>query len=241
MARIEGAVAFITGGNRGLGRHLVTQLVERGARTVYAGSRDPGAVVVGPGIVPVRLDITDPEQVRAAAEQAGDTTILINNAGSSTGTSLLTGDLGQVRLEIETHYIGTLLVTRAFAPVLARAPGGGALANVLSALSWLTFPRSGAYAAAKSAEWSLTNALRLELADQGTTVTGLHVGFMDTDMIRGLDVPKVDPAGVAAQLLDGIEAGTPEVLADDTSRAVQAGLAGGVGALYPQFTQPATV
>ena len=107
--------------------------------------------------------------------------------------------------------------------------------NVLSALSWLSMGRSGAYSAAKAAEWSLTNALRLQLADQGTQVTALHVGYMDTDMVRHLDVPKIDPAVVAKLALDGLAAGQPEVLADETSRQVQQGPGGGVTALYPQF------
>ena len=116
----------------------------------------------------------------------------------------------------------------------AAAPGGGAVLNVLSVLSWFTSARFGPYAAAKAAAWSLTNALRIELAEQGTQVTALHVGFMDTDMVRGVDAPKIDPAVVARLALDGLEAGVPEVLADDLSRRVQAGLAGGVAALYPQ-------
>ena len=143
--------------------------------------------------------------------------------------------LADIELEMNTHYYGTLSVTRAFAPQLA-AGGGGAVLNVLSALSWLNLgERSGAYSAAKAAAWSLTNALRIQLAGQGTQVTALHVGYMDTDMVRHLDVPKIDPAVVAKLALDGLAAGAPEVLADDTSRLVQAGLAGGVAALYPQF------
>jgi NAD(P)-dependent dehydrogenase (short-subunit alcohol dehydrogenase family) len=160
--------------------------------------------------------------------------ILVNNAGSATGASLLTGDLADIRLELDTHFFGTLAVTRAFAPQLA-AHDISAVLNVLSVLSWLSFPASGGYCAAKSAEWSLTNALRQELAPQGTRVTALHVGWMDTDMIRHLDVPKSDPAIIAKLALDGIEAGDAEIIADDTSRRVLAGLSGGVPALYPQF------
>jgi NAD(P)-dependent dehydrogenase (short-subunit alcohol dehydrogenase family) len=129
---------------------------------------------------------------------------------------------------------GTLTVTRAFAPQLAAA-GGGAILSVLSVLSWLSSPASGAFCAAKSAEWSLTNATRLPLAGQGTQVTALHVGYMDTDMVRHITSPKSDPALVAKLALDGLEAGQAEVLADDVSRGVQAGLSGGVTALYPQF------
>ena len=133
---------------------------------------------------------------------------------------------------MDTHFFGTLAVTRAFAPQLA-AQGNGAVLNILSGLSWLSMPGVGAYCAAKSAEWSLTNALRLELAPQGTRVTALHVGYMDTDMVRHLDVPKSDPAAVAKLAIDGIEAGDAEIIADETSKRVLAGLSAGV-ALYPQ-------
>jgi NAD(P)-dependent dehydrogenase (short-subunit alcohol dehydrogenase family) len=229
---ITGKTALVTGANRGLGLQLATQLRDRGAR-VYAAARNPQTVDL-PGVTPVALDITDPASVDAAAQATGDVAILVNNAGSSTGASLLTGDLADIRLELDTHFLGTLAVTRAFAPQLA-ARGSSAVLNVLSALSWLNLPAAGAYCAAKSAEWSLTNALRQELAPQGTQVTALHVGYMDTDMIRHLDVPKSDPAVIAKLAIDGLVAGDAEVIADETSKQVLAGLSGGVAALYPQF------
>ncbi len=229
---ITGKTALVTGANRGLGRHLAAQLRDRGAH-VYAAARNPQAVDLA-GVTPVALDVTDPASVAAAAQATRDVAILVNNAGSSTGSSLLTGDLADIRLELDTHFFGTLAVTRAFAPQLA-AQGSSAVLNILSALSWLSFPGSGAYCAAKSAEWSLTNALRQELAAQGTRVTALHVGYMDTDMIGHLDVAKADPAVIAKLAIDGIETGDAEIIADDTSRHVLAGLSGGVPALYPQF------
>ena len=230
--RIEGSTALVTGANRGLGRHLAQELLARGAH-VYAAARNPASVDL-PGVTPVALDVTDPASVAAAADATGDVTLLVNNAGSSTGAALLDGSLADIELEMNTHFYGTLRVTRAFAPQLAAGGGGGVL-NILSALSWVNLGTSGAYSAAKAAEWSLTNGLRLQLAGQGTQVTALHVGYMDTDMVRELDVPKVDPAVVAKLALDGLAAGAVEVLADDTSRRVQRGLAGGVAALYPQF------
>ncbi len=159
---------------------------------------------------------------------------MINNAGTSTRASLLTGDLADVRLELDTHFFGTLSVIRAFAPQLGTHEGSAVL-NVLSALSWISFPQSGAYCAAKSASWSLTNALRQELASRGTRVSALHVGYMDTDMVRHVDAPKSDPADIARIALDGIEAGSYEIVADETARAVLAGLSGGVAALYPRL------
>jgi NAD(P)-dependent dehydrogenase (short-subunit alcohol dehydrogenase family) len=230
---IRNSVALVTGANRGFGRHLAAGLLERGARKVYAGARHPDAVDL-PGATPLQLDITDPESVAAAAAAAGDVTVLVNNAGSATRATLLDGDPADVRLEMETHYFGTLAMTRAFAPVIA-ANGGGAVLNVLSVLSWFHQPRSGAYNAAKAAEWAMTNALRLELAPRGITTTALHVGYLDTDMIAHLDVAKNDPAVIAVLALDGVADGAWEVVADDTSRTVRSGLSAALPVLYPQL------
>jgi NAD(P)-dependent dehydrogenase (short-subunit alcohol dehydrogenase family) len=186
---ISGSTALVTGANRGFGRALAAELISRGAR-VYAEARDPASVTL-PGAVPLALDITDPASVAAAAEAAANVTLLVNNAGVGTGASLLDGDLEQIRLEMDTHFFGTLAVTRAFAPGIA-ANGGGAILNVLSALSWVSFPAVGGYCAAKSAEWSLTNALRQELAPRGIRVSGLHVGYMDTDMTARVTAAKLD-------------------------------------------------
>jgi NAD(P)-dependent dehydrogenase (short-subunit alcohol dehydrogenase family) len=226
------STVLVTGANRGLGRALAAELLSRGA-TVYAAARNPDQVDL-PGAKPIALDITDPASVAAAAQATGDVTVLINNAGSSTGADLLTDDLDNIRLEMDTHFLGTLSVVRGFAPQIA-TNGGGAILNILSALSWISFPQSGAYCAAKSAQWSLTNALRLQLADQGIRVAGLHVGYMDTDMTRTVTAPKSDPADIARIAADGIAAGAYEIVADDISRQVQSGLAAGVTALYPHL------
>ena len=230
--QFDGQTALVTGANRGLGRHLAQQLRDRGA-TVYAGARNPAAVDLD-GVTPIAIDITDPASVAEAAHSIGNASIVINNAGSSTGTSLLTGNLDDVRLEMDTHFFGTLSVTRAFAPQLGQHDQSAVL-NVLSALSWYTFPGVGAYCAAKSATWSMTNALRQELAEQGTRVAALHVAHMDTDMTRNVDAPKADPADIARIALDGIADDAYEIIADDTSKQVLASLAAGVSALYPQF------
>lgn len=228
--KIAGTTAFVTGANRGFGRALAAELLARGA-TVYAGARNPDSVDL-PGAIPVRLDVTDAASITAAVAAAGDVTLLINNAGSQPGADLLTSDLDAIRAEFETHVFGTLAVTRAFVPRIA-ANGGGGVLNVLSVLSWLSFPDAGAYCAAKSAAWSATNALRIQLAPRGIRVAGLHVGYMDTDMVAAVQAPKSDPAQIARIAVDGLEADLPEILADDISRQVQAGLAGGVPALYP--------
>ncbi|MFC7387732.1 SDR family oxidoreductase [Sphaerisporangium rhizosphaerae] len=219
---IENAVAVVTGGNRGLGRAFVARLIERGAK-VYAAARDPQKVDV-PGAVPLRLDITDPESVARAAGIAADATLLINNAGVSTHASLIDGDLGDIELEMRTHFFGTLGVTRAFVPVI-EANGGGAILNVLSVLSWVHLPQYGGYSAAKAAEWAQTNAVRQELAPRGIKVSALHVGYMDTDMAAYVAPEnKIDPVLVAEAGLDGIAAGTPEIIADEFSRGVKQNL-----------------
>ena len=214
--------ALVTGANRGLGRRFAAELVARGAK-VYAAARRPETIDI-PGVVPIQLDITDPESVRRAAEIAADVNVLVNNAGVSTRSGLLSGELDDVRLEMETHYFGTLNVTRAFVPII-EANGGGAILNVLSVLSWAHVPTSGAYSAAKAAAWALTDAVRTELAPRGIHVAALNVGYMDTDMAAFAPADqKVDPEVVAKMALDGLFAGEPEILADELTRKVKAQL-----------------
>ncbi|MEU9170593.1 SDR family oxidoreductase [Streptomyces sp. NPDC048420] len=231
MTTIEGSVALVTGGSRGIGRALVSALYERGAKKVYATARDP-RTVTHPDAVPLALEVSDSASVAAAAEQAQDVTLLINNAGASVGASFLDAPVEDVRREFETNFYGPLLVTRAFVPIIERN-GGGHILNVHSVLSWLGV--AGSYSASKAALWSQTNSLRLDLKPRGIEVTGLHVGYVDTDMTTGIDAPKVTPESVAAQALDGIQSGAFEVLADDLTRQVKAGLAADLRALYPQL------
>jgi NAD(P)-dependent dehydrogenase (short-subunit alcohol dehydrogenase family) len=209
--QLKNAIVFITGANRGLGRAFAEAALAAGAAKVYAAARDPQAIDL-PGVVPVALDVTDPAQVAAAAAACPDVTLLINNAG-----------MAAARAELETNFFGPWALAQAFAPVL-RANGGGAVLNVLSVLSWLTLPGAATYSASKAAAWALSNGLRQEFKAQGTQVTSLHVGFMDTDMTRGLDAPKSTPADVARLALQGVEAGAFEVLADDVSRQVKQSL-----------------
>lgn len=218
------ATALVTGANRGLGRQFAAELSARGAK-VYAAARRPETVDL-PGVVPIHLDITDPESIRRAAEIAGDVTVLINNAGVSTQAGLLQGSMDDIRLEMETHFFGTLQVIRAFAPVIERNRGG-AILDVLSVLSWLHPATSGAYSSAKAAAWALTDAVRDELSPRGIHVSALHVGYMDTDMVSYIPAEqKTDPAAVARLALDGLFAGDREILADVLTRQVKAGLSG---------------
>jgi NAD(P)-dependent dehydrogenase (short-subunit alcohol dehydrogenase family) len=220
---IEGSVALVTGANRGLGKVLAEQLLARGAKKVYAGARDPSKITY-PGVEPVKLDITNAADVEAAAKALGDVNLVINNAGIAQFASLA-GDssLEIARKAMETNYFGTLRVANAFAPILAKN-GGGALVNMLSVLTWVTYPSLAAYCASKSAAWALTNGLRHELKEQGTLVVGVHAGLIDTDMAAGVEAPKVTPEQVAKAILDGVEAGQLEVLSDEPSRQVKAGL-----------------
>jgi NAD(P)-dependent dehydrogenase (short-subunit alcohol dehydrogenase family) len=219
--QLNNAVVMVTGANRGIGAQFVEQLKARGASKIYAASRD-GAIDVD-GVEPIRLDITDPAQIQAAAAAAGDVQVLINNAGISTGTSVVSGEVADIKREMDTNFWGPLLMTQAFAPIL-KANGGGAILNVVSALSWFTLPSAGAYAASKAAAWSLTDSARLELADQGTQVVGVHMGLVDTDMAASTDAPKISPSDLAAAGLDAIESGLDEVLGDDWTRLVKSGL-----------------
>jgi NAD(P)-dependent dehydrogenase (short-subunit alcohol dehydrogenase family) len=230
---IAGSVALVTGSNRGIGRRFVAQLLERGAAKVYATARRPELVDV-PGVEVLPLDITDQASIGAAAAAAGDVTLLVNNAGIATQGSLLTGDLAEVRREMDTHFWGNLAMVRAFAPVI-EANGGGAIVNVLSALSWFAYPGSGGYAAAKAAEWNMTNAVRLELAPKGIATVGVHLGAADTDIMAGYDGPMIDPMVAAVAALDGVERGALEVVVDDWSAMVKASLADDPAAFYAQF------
>jgi NAD(P)-dependent dehydrogenase (short-subunit alcohol dehydrogenase family) len=232
--KIQDAVALVTGANRGIGLAFARALLARGARKVYATARDPSTVTLPPGVQPLQLDVTRPEQIAAVASRAGDVTLLINNAGIAHVGGFLAADNEQVaRQQLETNYFGPLRMSKAFAPVLA-ANGGGALINVLSIVSWINGGQLAAYAASKSAAWSLTNALRFELAAQKTQVLALHMAFVDTDLVRALDGPKSSADEIVARALDGLEAGLDEVLADERTRLVKQGLTAPRPSYLPQ-------
>ena len=232
--KIDNAVALVTGANRGIGLAFTRALLARGARKVYAGARDPSTVKV-PGVEPVRLDVTKPDEVAAVAARARDVTLVINNAGVGQLGGFLAPDSEEsARRHLETNFFGMLRMGRAFAPVLA-ANGGGALLNVLSIVSWINGGQLAAYAASKSAAWSLTNALRHELAAQRTQVLALHMAFVDTDLVRALDGPKASPDEIVVRALDGLEDGLDEVLADERTRLVKQGLTAPRPSYLPQL------
>jgi NAD(P)-dependent dehydrogenase (short-subunit alcohol dehydrogenase family) len=233
---IAGSVALVTGANRGMGAAFADALLQRGAAKVYAGARDVTSVT-DPRVVPIALDVTDRASIATAAEAAPDVTLLVNNAGVDTGTPTL-GDEEGLRRELEVNYLGPVAVTRAFAPLLG-ANGGGALINMLSGLAWFALPTTGGYSSAKAALWAATNSLRQNLQEQGTLVTGVFVGYVDTDMAAWFDGPKTPPEAVVAAALDGVEAGEYEILVDAFAHKVHAGLSGPITEMYPSLAAAA--
>lgn len=234
---IADQIALVTGANRGIGRQFVLELLERGVSKVYATARNAENIDFDDSrVVPLRLDLLDHESIVAAAAAAPDVTLLINNAGISTGAALITGDLGEIRREMDTHFWGTLDVVREFSPALA-VNGGGAIVNVLSALSWFAAPGSGSYSAAKAAEWNMTNGVRLELAAQGTFVQGVLLGAADTAISAGYDGPKIDPRDVPRLSLDGLVTGSIEVIVDDWTAMVKTSLANDPSEFYERITE----
>ncbi|MDR7377234.1 NAD(P)-dependent dehydrogenase (short-subunit alcohol dehydrogenase family) [Rhodoferax ferrireducens] len=221
--KIENSVVLVTGANRGIGLAFTRELLARGARKVYAAARDP-ASITQPGVHALRLDVNKPEDVAAAAALASDVTLVINNAGIAQPGGFLDVDSEDLARRIfETNFFGVLRMSKAFAPIL-KAHGGGAFLNVLSVASWVNGGELAAYSASKSAAWSLTNALRHELAAQKTQVLGLHMAYVDTDLTRGFDVPKSSPEEIVRRALGGLESGFDEVLADELTRQVKQGM-----------------
>lgn len=222
--KIQNSVALVTGSNRGLGAAFVRALLAAGASKVYAAARDCKSITE-PGVVPVSLDVTRPEQISALAQELGDVNLLINNAGIGGAGSVLSPDsLTLLHNQFETNAVGPLRMAQAFAPLLARHDSS-AIINVISALSWATLPGiTGTYSASKAAAWALSNAMRQELKAQGTDVLSLHVAFIDTDMARGVPGEKASPDEIARMTLSALEAGESELLADKVTESVHAGL-----------------
>ncbi len=227
MSRIVGSVALVTGANRGIGRAVVEALIARGAAKVYAAARNIEAladlVAAGSGrVVALALDITSDESVALAKAIASDVTLLINNAGALAPGSQLSTSIEQLKLNLDVNYYGTLRTASAFAPVI-EANGGGSIANVLSAVSFASVPGFGAYSASKAAAHSLTQGLRAELGPKGVKISGIYPGPVDTDMAKALEgVEKATPASVAAEILDGIEAGDDYILPDPMAKQAYA-------------------
>lgn len=233
MTSLNGAVVLVTGANGGIGGHFVREALARGAAKVYATARSPREWD-DERIVPLALDVTDPASIRAAVEQASDVTVLINNAGASPATpAMLSHTDEEIRANVETNFLGPLFLARAFAPILSAKGQNTAIIDIHSALSW--YAVAGIYSATKAALWSATNSLRIELLPAGVQVLGVHVGYVDTAMAAHSTAPKLDPAVLVTTVFDTLEAGGYEVLADDTSVQLKAGLSAPLEAVYPQL------
>ena len=225
--QIAGTTALVTGANRGIGRAVVEALIARGAAKVYATARRPESLAdlvsaSGGRVVALELDVTRPEDVRAAAAAATDVRLLVNNAGVAAKFEGALTDpawLPAARDEFEVNVLGLFSVTQAFAPVLARN-GGGAILNLASVAGLVAFPVLATYSASKAAVHSLTQATRMLLAPQGTFVAGVYPGPIDTDMARALPLEKTSPEAAAQAILDGVEAGAEEIFPDPMSQQI---------------------
>lgn len=218
--KLDQAIVLVTGANRGLGRALVHAALERGARKVYATARDISGLTATPRVVPLQLDVDDPASLAAAATQATDLTLLVNNAGTLRSGGVLAATPEQITREFSTNVFGTLAATRAFVPALERSRG--AVVNVLSVVSLGNMPGLGVYSAAKAASYSLTQALRAELAKRGVRVHAAFPGAIDTDMVKDMTMPKTSPSEVASGILAGVEEGLDEILPDAMARDLYA-------------------
>jgi 2-keto-3-deoxy-L-rhamnonate aldolase RhmA/NAD(P)-dependent dehydrogenase (short-subunit alcohol dehydrogenase family) len=237
---LKGAVALVSGCNRGIGPETVRALLKAGAAKIYVGARKldgvKALVAEAPDkLVPVELDVTNQAQVAAAAKLAKDVTLLVNNAGVNFNTPLMAIDgTDNARREIEVNYFGTLGMCRAFQPVL-KANGGGAIVNMLSILSLVNLPLMGSLCASKAALWSLTQAVRAELKAQGTHVMGVLPGAVDTDMTAGVNVPKEQPATIAAAIISGLKARSDEIYPGGMGAGVAFGLGADPKAVEQEF------
>jgi NAD(P)-dependent dehydrogenase (short-subunit alcohol dehydrogenase family) len=219
---IAGKTILVTGANRGIGRALVGEALNRGAKRVYAGTRQPFAHPDS-RVTPLTLDVTDAAQIQAAAGQVGWLDILINNAGIALYDDL--SDRATLERHLAVNLFGTYGVTQAFLPALSRSRG--AIVNNLSLMAVAPVPLTPAYSISKAAAFSLTQSMRALLAGQGVRVHAVLTGPTDTDMTRGFEIPKAAPESVARGILDGVEDGEEDIFPDAMSASVADSWRGG--------------
>jgi NAD(P)-dependent dehydrogenase (short-subunit alcohol dehydrogenase family) len=218
---IENSIALVTGANRGLGKAYTDALLAAGAAKIYAAARDPASIAIADRrVAPIKLDVTKDADVNAAAALCADVNLLINNAGIMLASPMLAeGSEAALRAEMEVNVFGMLRMVRAFAPVLAKNRGG-AIANMLSVVSWFVYPFNATYCASKHAALALTEGVRMQLKAQGTQVVAVYAGFIETDMAAGFDREKTSPRQVAERTLAGIRDGLNDVHTDERSEAI---------------------
>ena len=223
MTSTANSAVLITGSNRGIGRALVEEALRRGARRVYAGTREPWAHS-DPRVLPLTLDVTSAADIRAAAEAVESLDVLVNNAGIALYDDLT--DRAALEQQLAVNLFGSYGVTTAFLPTLTRA--GGAVVNNVSTMALAPLPLTPAYSISKAAAFSLTQSLRALLAGQGVRVHAVLTGPTDTDMTRGFEIPKASPESVARAIFDGIENGEEDIFPDPMSQSIAEGWRGGV-------------
>lgn len=222
ILEFDTTVALVTGANRGIGRALVEELLDRGTKRIYATARNSAsleavALVDRDRIITLQLDITDPRSIEAAADRGRDVNLLVNNAGVMTIGDLLGGDLGRIEEEMRVNYFGTLGMVRAFVPIL-EANVDPKIVNLVTLVALASLPSQGGYSASKAATFSMTQALRARLGARGIKVHAVFPGVVDTDMSQGVDLPKASPGDVARAILDGVSAGIEDIFPDPMSQ-----------------------
>jgi NAD(P)-dependent dehydrogenase (short-subunit alcohol dehydrogenase family) len=212
---IADRAVLVTGANRGIGQALVEEALMRDVKRVYAGTRQP--LVHSDGrVTPLTLDVADAAQTQAAVESVESLDVLINNAGLAAYDDL--GDRAALEQHLAVNLFGTYGVTQAFVPLLTRSRG--AIVNVLSNTALAPLPFIPAYSISKAAAFNLSQSLRSLLAGRGVTVHVVLAGFVDTDMTRGVDIPKASPQSVARAIFDGVENGEDEIFPDPASASM---------------------
>lgn len=228
---IADTTVLVTGANRGIGRALVDEALNRGAKRVYAGTRRPLSHSDG-RVIPLTLDITDAAQIRAAVQSVESLDILVNNAGVALYDDL--SDPAALERQLSVNLFGTYGVTQGFLPLLTRSRG--AIVNVLSVAALAPIPVIPAYSVSKAATFSLSQSLRALLAGRGVRVHAVLTGPVDTEMSRDLDIPKASPESVARGIFDGVEKGEEEIFPDPMSDSLaQSWSSGAAKALERQF------
>lgn len=237
--KIKNAIALVTGSNRGIGKALVGALIEAGAGKIYATARDTTELNFDGGnteIIPLQLDISNHNRIQEITSQTNDVTVLFNSAGILDFGAILDVPLDLIKRNFETNFFGTLAVSRSFAPVI-EANGGGAIVNTLTLLSLASMPGFAAYNASKAAAWSMTLSLRASLADRNIDVHGVFPGAVDTDMLKGIEIPKTSPEDVSRAIIEGVTEGQEDIFPDPMSVDVYRAWSKDHKAVEKQFAQ----